>query len=165
VERRVFLQCVGSAATFGAARASDAEEKHAAVRVRQQPFPHHSLGRTGVKVSAMALGGVAGMQQPPSNDHDPVALAEAALDLGIAYFDTAPAYNNGQSECNYGGLIARRRTEVFLATKTGDRTYDGTMRSIEQSFKRLRTDQWTCCKSTGRTGPKTWRHGGSPTGY
>ena len=89
----------------------------------------------------MALGGVAGMQRPPSKDHDPAALAEAALDSGITYFDTAPAYNNGQSERNYGEVLARRRKEVFLATKTGDRTYDGTMRSVEQSLKRLRTDR------------------------
>ena len=49
-----------------------------------------------------------------------MAIAETALDLGITYFDTAPAYNNGQSESNYGQVLARRRREVFLATKTGD---------------------------------------------
>jgi aryl-alcohol dehydrogenase-like predicted oxidoreductase len=91
-------------------------------------------------VSALALGGVAGMQRPPAPDHDPAALAEAALDLGITYFDTAPAYNSGQSETNYGEVVARRRGEIFLATKTGDRSYDGTLRSVEESLKRLRTD-------------------------
>ena len=81
------------------------------------------------------------MQLPPSDSHDPVAIAETALDLGISYFDTSPDYNNGQSETNYGQVLARRRKEVFLATKTNDRTYDGTMRSIEQSLKRLRTER------------------------
>ena len=104
-------------------------------------LPRRRLGKTGVEVSALALGGVIGMQRPPSADHDPAALAEAALDLGITYFDTAPAYNNGQSETNYGQVLARRRVEVFLATKTGDRTHDGTLRSIEASLKRLRTDR------------------------
>ncbi len=89
----------------------------------------------------LALGGVIGMQLPPSAEHDPTALAEAALDLGITYFDTAPAYNNGQSEKNYGPVLARRRREVFLATKTGDRTHDGTLRSVEASLKRLQTDR------------------------
>ncbi len=103
-------------------------------------LPRRWLGKTGVEVSALALGGVIGMQLPPSADHDPAALAETALDLGITYFDTAPGYNNGQSETNYGPVLARRRSEVFLATKTGDRTCDGTLRSIEQSLKRLRTD-------------------------
>ena len=60
--------------------------------------------------------------------------------MGITYFDTAPSYNNGQSETNYGPVVARRRGELFLATKTGDRSYDGTRRSIEQSLRRLRTD-------------------------
>ena len=104
------------------------------------PLPQRLLGRTGAQVSALALGGVIGMQRPPSADHDPVALAETALDLGVTYFDTAPAYNNGQSETNYGRVLERRRNEVFLATKTGDRTHDGTLRSVEQSLKRLRTD-------------------------
>ena len=103
-------------------------------------LPRRRLGRTGEEVSALALGGVIGMQLPPSATHDPAAIAEAALDLGITYFDTAPSYNNGQSETNYGQVLARRRKEVFLATKTGDRTHDGTLRSIEASLKRLQTD-------------------------
>ncbi len=102
--------------------------------------PRRTLGGTGVEVSVLALGGVIGMQLPPSRDHDPSALAEQALNLGITYFDTAPSYNNGQSETNYGPVVAQRRGELFLATKTGDRSYDGTRRSIEQSLRRLRTD-------------------------
>jgi aryl-alcohol dehydrogenase-like predicted oxidoreductase len=80
------------------------------------------------------------MQLPPSANHDPLAIADTAINLGITYLDTAPSYNNGQSETNYGHVLARRRKEVFLATKTGDRTHDGTLRSIEQSLKRLQTD-------------------------
>jgi uncharacterized protein len=104
-------------------------------------LPQPRLGKTGVAVSALALGGVIGMQLPRSAEHDPVAIAETALNLGITYFDTAPSYNNGQSETNYGHVLARRRKEVFLATKTSDRTHDGTLRSIEQSLKRLQTDR------------------------
>jgi aryl-alcohol dehydrogenase-like predicted oxidoreductase len=114
-------------------------EVHAAI-VDAKRVPRRPLGGTGVEVSVLALGGVIGMQLPPSRDHDPSALAEQALDLGITYFDTAPSYNNGQSETNYGRVLVRRRGEVFLATKTGDRSYNGTRRSIEQSLKRLRTD-------------------------
>ncbi|HWH71495.1 MAG TPA: aldo/keto reductase, partial [Candidatus Sulfotelmatobacter sp.] len=77
---------------------------------------------------------------PPSADHDPAAIAETALNLGVTYFDTAPSYNNGQSETNYGQVLVRRRKELFLATKTDDRTHDGTLRSIERSLKRLQTD-------------------------
>jgi aryl-alcohol dehydrogenase-like predicted oxidoreductase len=127
-------------------------------------IPKRALGKTGVKVSILALGGVIGMQLPPSDDHDPAAIAEAALDLGITYFDTAPSYNNGQSESNYGQVLARRRREVFLACKTGDRSYDGTMRSIEQSLKRLKTDRLDLLQIHGVSAgeePEAW---GKPDG-
>jgi len=130
----------------------------------QPAMPRHILGKTGVEVSALALGGVIGMQLPPSDKHNPAAIAEAALELGITYFDTAPGYNNGQSETNYGQVLARRRKEVFLACKTGDRSYDGTMRSVEQSLKRLRTDRLDLLQIHGVTGkddPSAW---GKPTG-
>ncbi len=136
--RREFLKSVtagclaaGTIATLGADNAPPVKAT----------IPHRTLGKTGVSVSALALGGVIGMQLPPSSEHDPVAIAETALNLGITYFDTAPSYNNGQSETNYGHVLARRRKEVFLATKTGERTHDGTLRSIEQSLKRLQTDR------------------------
>ena len=48
-------------------------------------LPQRALGKTGVEVSALALGGVIGMQLPPSADHDPSALAETALDLAEVY--------------------------------------------------------------------------------
>src|SRR5262249_30027748 len=112
----------------------------------------------------LALGGVIGMQFPPSRDHDPGALAEQALDLGITYFDTAPSYNDGQSETNYGRVLGRRRAEVFLATKTGDRSRDGTLRSIERSLKRLQTDRVDLLQIHGvsdRDDPAAW---GKPDG-
>jgi len=141
MERRVFLKCLGSAAVLGASQALAAEEKAGSSVASQQPsLPKRTLGKTGVQVTAMAIGGVVGMAKPPSDQFDPAALAEAALDLGIAYFDTAPAYNNGQSESNYGRVVARRRKEVFLSCKTQERTYDGAMRSVEASLKRLQTD-------------------------
>ena len=48
--------------------------------------------------------------------------------------------NNGQSETNFGKVIARRRKDVFLSTKTTNRKYDGAMRELEASLKRLQTD-------------------------
>src|SRR6516165_10561443 len=134
MKRREFVKAMGAASLAGLGF-----HAHGAVSGAKH-VPRRPLGATGVEVSVLALGGVIGMQLPPSPDHDPGALAEQALDLGITYFDTAPSYNNGQSETNYGSVLARRRGEVFLATKTGDRTHDGTLRSIEQSLKRLRTD-------------------------
>jgi hypothetical protein len=104
------------------------------------------------------------MSLPPSADHDPVAIAEAALNLGITYFDTSPDYNNGQSETNYGQVLARRRKEVFVATKTNSRTYDGTMRSIEQSLKRLQTDHVDLLQVHGVSGTEDIAAWGKPDG-
>ncbi len=141
LSRREFLKAVATGCTASGTIATlAAQDALSSSSKSDQKLPHRALGKTGVRVSALALGGVIGMQLPPSADHDPTAIAETALDLGVTYFDTAPSYNNGQSETNYGQVLVRRRKEVFLATKTGDRTHDGTMRSIEQSLKRLQTD-------------------------
>ncbi len=115
------------------------------------PLAKRTLGKTGVQISSLIIGGVAGMQKPRTDDFDPAVLANTALDLGITYFDTAPSYNNGQSESNYGEVVARRRKEVFLATKTGQRSYDGAMKEVEASLKRLRTDRVDLLQIHGAT--------------
>ncbi len=102
--------------------------------------PKRLLGKMGIEVSVLILGGFPTMKDPPTKKFHPSELANAALDGGITYFDTAPAYGNGQSEKNFGEVLATRRTEVFLATKTGNRSYDGAMRDVESSLSRLRTD-------------------------
>jgi len=142
MNRREFLGTIAAtvATGVGCTRQISGVEAVKTEKSNESVIPKRVLGKTGAEVSILALGGVIGMQIPPSEEHDPVAIAEKALDLGITYFDTAPSYNNGQSETNYGQVLARRRKEVFLACKTGDRSYDGTMRSVEQSLKRLRTD-------------------------
>ena len=136
INRRDFITSLAVTCAAGAAAAETA----VTAAEKGQALPRRPLGKTGARPSILALGGVIGMQLAPSNDQDPAALAEAALGLGVTYFDTSPDYNNGQSEKNYGRVMARRRKEVFLATKTNERTYDGTMRSIEQSLQRLQTD-------------------------
>ena len=142
LSRREFLKSFTAAcAVTQSAATLAADDALSSVARGGATLPQRPLGKTGVQVSALALGGVIGMQLPPSADHDPMSIAETALDLGVTYFDTAPSYNNGQSETNYGRVLARRRKEVFLATKTGDRTHDGTLRSIEASLKRLQTDR------------------------
>jgi len=142
MDRREFLETIATAVVTGTICTCpiSGAESDKIKKSNDAPMPKRTLGKTGVGVSLLALGGVIGMQLPPSKVHDPAAIAEEALNLGITYFDTAPSYNNGQSETNYGQVLAHRRNEVFLACKTGDRSYDGTMQSVEQSLKRLRTD-------------------------
>lgn len=165
MDRRQFL---GTAATFATGAICVEVVSRAESTRPAEPevalMPKRVLGKTGVEVSILALGGVIGMQLPPSDDHDPVAIAEAALDLGITYFDTAPSYNKGQSETNYGQVLARHRNDVFLACKTGDRSYDGTMRSVEQSLKRLRTDSLDLLQIHGITSRDDLPAWGKPDG-
>ncbi len=135
MDRREFLTTIGAAGGLALAA------PNAAAADRAASLPKRRLGKTGAEVTVLALGGFTGMKEPKTAKLDPVELANAAIDAGIRYFDTAPAYNDGQSERNYGEVLARRRGEVFLATKTGQRTYDGAMRDVEASLNRLRTDR------------------------
>ena len=108
--------------------------------IQKNGIPRRILGKTGVEVSCLIIGGVSGMMALPTKEFDPAELANAALNAGINYFDTAASYNNGQSEINYGKVVAKRRKEIFLSTKTSNRTYDGAMKELEASLKRLQTD-------------------------
>lgn len=83
--RRRFLKVFSAACTVGGpAVALGAGNLPSSSTQATMEFPHRPLGKTGVKVSALALGGVIGMQLPPSDAHDPVAIAETALNLGAA---------------------------------------------------------------------------------
>ena len=71
-----------------------------------------------------------------------VPLVERALDLGVNYIDTSSIYGGPErwSERYIGQVMKRRRSEAFLASKTKERTRDGSLRMLEQSLKLLNTD-------------------------
>ncbi len=97
------------------------------------------LGATGETVSLLGLGGGAIIARSWKKEQA-LALIEKALDMGVNYIDTAPTYGSGTSEEHIGEAVEGCREEVFLATKTLNRSYDGTMRLVEESLQRLRTD-------------------------
>jgi len=115
------------------------QEKETGPKEEDKMIPRRMLGKTGFAVSLFSLGGEATVEQSGRTE-EAEAIINRALDKGVNYVDTAPTYGGGGSESNIGRVMAYRRDEVFLATKTGDRSYDGTMRLIEQSLDRLRTD-------------------------
>ncbi|MDW7739683.1 MAG: aldo/keto reductase [Bacillota bacterium] len=102
-------------------------------------IPRRALGKTGYEVSIFSLGGESILEQT-GHAEEAEKIINRAIDLGVNYIDTAPTYGAGGSEKNIGRVMAYRRNKVFLATKTGDRSYDGTMRKLERSLKKLRTD-------------------------
>ena len=148
--RRDFLRTAAVAAGgvaavgVGARRLLAARPRdNASTRPATQPtaLPHRVLGKTGAKVSILGLGG-AGLLAQSEDGEAAEKLVLEAMDSGITYFDTAHNYGkNGRSEKNLGRVMSTpRRRGVFLATKTVDRTYDGAMRQVETSLKRLGTD-------------------------
>lgn len=104
-----------------------------------------TLGRTGVRVLSIALGGE-GVLRTEDRTEEAVAMIVAALDAGIRYVETAPAY--ARSERYYGEAFRARpgaRDAIFLASKTHDRTRDGSRALLERSLTRLgveRLDLW-----------------------
>jgi aryl-alcohol dehydrogenase-like predicted oxidoreductase len=102
-------------------------------------IPQRPLGKTGHQVSIYGLGGLFTVSMHDRHD-EAVEIVNRAIDLGINYIDTSAWYGTGASELNIGTVMKKRRKEVFLASKSHDYTYDGTMALFEQSLKRLQTD-------------------------
>lgn len=118
------------------------------------------IGRTGLRVTRLGLGGVALSGAPPATDpqvsspeSEAVALIRRSLDLGLNYLDTAPMYGVGHSERRYGqALHGIPRDRYVLSTKVGrvlrpgaegqttwafDFSREGARASFESSLDRL----------------------------
>ena len=107
-----------------------------------QAMPTRNLGKTGFQVGIFSLGGQAAIEQP-NNFDVAVPLIERALDLGVNYVDTSARYGGVEerwSEQYFGQVMKNRRSEVFLATKSHDRTRDGSLKLLERSLELLQTD-------------------------
>ncbi|HNS31993.1 MAG TPA: aldo/keto reductase [bacterium] len=104
----------------------------------KQAMVTRPMGKTGLQIPLFSLGG-ASIGRLSSNEKN-VEIINYAIDKGVKYIDTAPRYVNGRSEIFIGRVMKTRRNEVFLATKSHDFSYDGTMRLAAQSLRRLQTD-------------------------
>ncbi len=77
-----------------------------------------TLGRTGLTVSILGLGcGAVGGLMVRGSAADRERVVARALECGVNYFDTAPAYGDGQSEINLGQVLARLKPALLLGTK------------------------------------------------
>ena len=120
------------------------------------------LGRTGLSLTALGFGGTAlGNMYTAMSEREAIATLDAAYAAGIRYFDTAPLYGHGLSELRTGAALRRFDDPgVVLSTKAGwrlkpafgrpanaglfenitafsryeDYTYDGVLRSFEESL-------------------------------
>ena len=122
------------------------------------PSARVPLGRTSLRVSRLSLGGapIGGLPEERGKETAD-AIIRRAYELGIRAFDTAPLYGSGKSERWMGAALRQLpREEIVVATKVGrlirpddsgkerpvfDFSYDGVMRSAEESLERLGLDR------------------------
>ena len=131
MDRRRFLQTVGATslvASLGKKFAYAAET-----------IPMRELGRTGVRVSIVGLGGYhLGMQ---ADEQESIRIIRAGLDSGVNFLDNCWDYNGGQSEIRMGkALRDGYRQKAFLMTKIDGRTRKAASDQLEESLRRLQTD-------------------------
>ena len=96
-------------------------------------------------VSILTLGGwhsVAHAALEKAPESESIRLMHAAIDEGINFFDNAWDYHDGYAEEVMGRALAMdgKRGQVFLMTKNCERDYAGSVRNLEESLRRLRTD-------------------------
>lgn len=122
--------------------------------IEKRPF-----GRTGHMSSAIIFGGAALWQADQ-------ATADRVLDLllefGVNHIDVAASY--GDAELRIAPWMKQQRKDFFLATKTGDRTYDGARASIERSLQRLEVAELDLIQLHNLTDEEGWRTAMSPGG-
>jgi len=101
---------------------------------------YRTLGKTGVKVSAIGLGGHhIGRPKDPAVG---IKIIRTALDGGMNFLDNCWDYNGGDSEVRMGeALRGGYREKAFLMTKFDGRTKQAAAQQIDESLKRLQTDR------------------------
>lgn len=102
-------------------------------------LPTRTLGKTNFQATIFGLGGE-GILRTTGYFKDAEQVIKKAVEVGINYFDTAPAYQ--QSRDYLGKFLWKyaKRENIFLASKTHDRGYEGTMMLVEDSLQRLKTN-------------------------
>jgi len=122
--------------------------------IAKQPF-----GRTG-HMSTRAIFGAAALSRVSQLEAD--RTLEVLLQYGINHIDTAASY--GDSELRIGPWMARHRGQFFLATKTGQRTYQQARDEFHRSLERLRVDQVDLLQLHYLVAPDEWEVAMGPGG-
>jgi len=107
---------------------------------------YQKLGRTDLSISVVCQGTWSVATKDAFWDgqdrSDSLAAIRAGLDAGVNFFDTAPAYGNGESEEILGEALGSHRRETIVASKVApsDLEPDKLRQSCERSLRSLRTD-------------------------
>lgn len=100
-------------------------------------IPYRILGRTGIKVTCIGLGGE-GVLRTFNREKEAYDLINRAIDLGINYFESARAYAG--SESYYGKALRDRRKGIFLTSKSHARDKHGAMAHLQETLEMMHTD-------------------------
>ena len=131
--RREVLGALAAASLAAAVPASAATSDQSADMI------YRTFGRTGIKVSAIGLGG--SHVGSPADENDGIRIVRTAIDRGITFMDNCWDYHGGKSEVVMGkALRDGYREKVFLMTKFDGRTRQSAARQIDESLQRLQTD-------------------------
>ena len=135
--RRAFLQTTAAGLAGVGLAGSTASAQNAG------GIPMRPLGKTGVMVSAIALGGHAATNPKKLSEEESLRLIRRAVDEGITFMDNAWDYHDGVAEERMGKALAEggRRDKVFLMTKVCGRTAKDATSNLEDSLRRLKTDR------------------------
>ena len=131
VSRRTFVGAVFAGLGITGAYARPPKPKSGATPMRE-------FGKTGVKLTVIGQGGarLALMRTKEAAR----AHVRYAYDLGLNYFDCAHGYWDGHSEEVYGDVLAGVRKNVFITTKSTERTRKGAEDDLHSSLRSLKTD-------------------------
>jgi predicted aldo/keto reductase-like oxidoreductase len=106
----------------------------------KEGIPYRALGRTGVQVSAIGLGGYH-IGKKELEEAESIRIIRSAIDRGITFMDNCWDYNDGASEIRMGkALRDGYRQKAFLMTKVDGRTKEAAARQIDECLLRLQTD-------------------------
>ena len=100
-------------------------------------LPKRRLGKTGVDVTILGLGGE-GVLRTVGYEREAEDLIHRAIDLGINYFESARAYSG--SESYYGRSLRERRKEIFLTSKSHARSQKGALVHLQETLRNMKTD-------------------------
>jgi len=117
------------------------------------------FGRTGHHSSRTLFGAAAlgAMRQDRAD-----AVLDVLLEFGVNHIDVAASY--GDAELRLAPWLAQHRDDFFLATKTGERSYDGAKASIENSLQRMAVAQIDLIQFHNLTDEAGWRTAMGPGG-
>jgi uncharacterized protein len=134
--RRAFFHFLfGSAAV-----ASLAENVVAQTQSSSSGIPTRPFGRTKDRISIIGLGG--GHVIGAKDKTEAIRIMHAAIDEGVTFFDNGWEYADGKAEEVMGEALAGgKRDKVFLMTKNCERDYAGSIKCLDESLRRLRTDR------------------------